>query len=259
MTPPNHNTAWSRDELILALYLYCQIPFAKTTASHPEIIRLSEVIGRTPSSVARKLGNFGAFDPVLAARGVTGLTHFSKADRQVWDDFYNSWDLLVSESQQILTARQAPEVSLTSSDMAIISRSAQVTERQATILVRLGQSFFRRTVLSSYEYSCCVCGIDIPVLLIGSHIKPWAVSEEQRINPENGLCLCTLHDKAFDRGLIAVNQNLDILISSRVFKSESEFVQTTIKRFAGQKMRSPRRFSPDPDCLNWHLQNVFQK
>ncbi len=84
MTQSKYNTAWSREELVLALYLYCQIPFAKTKANNPEVIQLAGVLGRTPSSVARKLGNFGAFDPLLAQKGISGLTHFSKADREVW-------------------------------------------------------------------------------------------------------------------------------------------------------------------------------
>ena len=258
MTPLNHNMAWSREELVLALYLYCQIPFAKTTAKNPEIIHLATIIGRTPSSVARKLGNFGAFDPALAQRGIKGLTHFSKADREIWNDFYNQWDDLVDQSQQILAAKNTAEVPYIPDEMPVISRPTKTTERSATVLIRLGQSFFRRTVLSSYEYSCCICGIDIPLLLIGSHIKPWSVSEEHRINPENGLCLCTLHDKAFDRGLIAIDQNLSILISPIVSKSRSEFAKTTIQNFEGQRMRLPRRFAPNLDCLDWHKQNIFQ-
>jgi len=258
MTQSKYNTAWSREELVLALYLYCQIPFAKTKANNPEVIRLAEVLGRTPSSVARKLGNFGAFDPLLAEKGISGLTHFSKADREVWNDFYHRWDLLVAESQQILAVQHAPEVPYVPEEMPVISRPVRATERQATVLVRLGQSFFRRAVLSSYEYSCCICGIDIPVLLIGSHIKPWSVSEQQRTDPQNGLCLCTLHDKAFDRGLITVGEDLSILISSVVLKSRSEFTKTAIQDFDGQKMRLPRRFSPDLECLIWHTENIFQ-
>jgi len=258
MTQAKYNTAWSREELVLALYLYCQIPFAKTKANNPEVIRLAKVLGRTPSSVVRKLGNFGAFDPLLAQKGISGLTHFSKADREVWNNFYQHWDLLIAESQQILAIQQAPEVAGVVDEMPVISRPVRATERQATVLIRLGQAFFRRAVLSSYEYSCCICGIDIPVLLIGSHIKPWSISDQQRTDPQNGLCLCTLHDKAFDRGLIAINQDLSILISPVISHSRSEFTKTAIKNFGGQKMHLPRRFSPDLECLSWHAQNIFQ-
>ncbi|MBN1627575.1 MAG: hypothetical protein JW944_13710, partial [Deltaproteobacteria bacterium] len=98
-----YGVEWSRDELILALYYYCQIPFAKTKANNPEVQKLAEIIKRSPSSVARKLGNFGAFDPVLAKKGITGLTHYSKADKSIWNEFTGNWDGLVKESKNILS------------------------------------------------------------------------------------------------------------------------------------------------------------
>ena len=56
---------WTREELILAFDLYCRIPFQKTKANNPDVIQLAELLGRSPASVARKLGNFGSFDPEL--------------------------------------------------------------------------------------------------------------------------------------------------------------------------------------------------
>ena len=83
----SYGAPWSRDELVLALYLYCQLPFARTKATNPDVMRLADLLGRSPSSIARKLGNFGAFDPSLAQRGITGLTHFSKTDKAIWEEF----------------------------------------------------------------------------------------------------------------------------------------------------------------------------
>ena len=95
MTTGKYGTGWSRDELILALHAYCQIPFAKTKASNPDVINLANILGRTPSSVARKLGNFGAFDPMLAQKGISGLQHVGKSDKAIWSEFYGNWDALV--------------------------------------------------------------------------------------------------------------------------------------------------------------------
>lgn len=258
MTQSKYNTSWSREELILALYLYCQIPFAKTKASNPEVIRLAQLLGRTPSSVARKLGNFGAFDPLLSQRGISGLTHFSKADREIWNEFYQRWDSLVAESQQILTDKHAEEVLSNQDEAPVISRPLGKTEREATVLIRLGQAFFRRTVLSSYEYSCCVCEIDLPQLLVGSHILPWSANKEQRTDPQNGVCLCALHDRAFDRGLISINQSFEIMVSSKVAASRKEFTKAVLLSFCNQKIKMPRRFAPNPEYLDWHVKNIFQ-
>ena len=98
---------WERDELVLALYLYCQIPFARTKANNPQLIELAKVLGRTPTSVARKLGNFGAFDARLSELGIKGLVHASKADRLIWEEFSGNWAALVEQAQALLGRKGA--------------------------------------------------------------------------------------------------------------------------------------------------------
>lgn len=252
-----YGQAWSHNELVLALYLYCQIPFARTKANNPEVIRLASLIGRTPSSVARKLGNFGAFDPLLSKQGISGLSHGSKLDREIWNTFLGKWDSLVIESLELLTQLHAAEFPLEQENAPIISRPKGPTERQSTVTTRLCQSFFRRAVLSSYESSCCVCGIDLPQLLVASHIVPWSINKEIRTDPENGLCLCSLHDKAFDRGLISLQSSLEIIISSEVRSSKSEFLAYSIAQFHGQRIKLPRRFPPNVEYIQWHFENVY--
>ena len=63
--PAQDGKNWSREESILAFDLYCRTPFSKTKANNPDVISLAGILKRTPASVARKLGNFGAFDPEL--------------------------------------------------------------------------------------------------------------------------------------------------------------------------------------------------
>jgi predicted restriction endonuclease len=256
-----YGSLWSREELILAFYLYCQIPFAKTKANNPEIIKLAKTIGRTPSSVARKLGNFGAFDPRLAKEGITGLTHYSKADREIWLEFNYDWDKLVLESSKLLSANGAEDLLPQVADIDELSYSlasdTATTERKTTVTTRLRQGFFRRAVLSSYNYSCCVCGIDLPELLIASHIIPWSVRTDTRVDPQNGLALCAIHDKAFDNGFITINSSYEILVSLVVMHSKSEFTQTVIKNFEGKKIILPIRFAPRVEYLEWHTKNLF--
>ena len=54
---------WTREQTIVALNLYCKIPFNRVSSNHPDIIRIAKIIGRTPNSVKMKIGNFGSFDP----------------------------------------------------------------------------------------------------------------------------------------------------------------------------------------------------
>ena len=95
-------------------------------------------------------------------------------------------------------------------------------------------------------------------MLIASHIVPWSENEGVRADPENGLCLCMLHDKAFDRGLISIQSSLEIIISSDVKLSKSDFVKYSITKFHGEKIKLPRRFPPKAEYIQWHFENVFQ-
>ncbi len=79
--PKNYGAPWTRDELVLALDLYCRIPFRQTKATNPQVVSLARLIGRSPAGVARKLGNFGAFDPELQRRGVSGISSASTTTR----------------------------------------------------------------------------------------------------------------------------------------------------------------------------------
>jgi putative restriction endonuclease len=72
---------WTREELILAINLYCTIPFGRLHKLNPEVKSLAILIGRTPSSVAYKLVNFASLDPSLKARGIKGASNASNLER----------------------------------------------------------------------------------------------------------------------------------------------------------------------------------
>jgi len=72
---------WTRAELIVVFNLYCKIPFSKTVKTNPKVIEVTNLIGRSPSAVAFKLGDFGSFDPELKKRNISGLTNTSKLDK----------------------------------------------------------------------------------------------------------------------------------------------------------------------------------
>ena len=94
--------------------------------------------------------------------------------------------------------------------------------RTSTVQTRVNQGFFRSAVISAYNRKCCVTGLDVPSLLVASHIKPWRDSDPQteRTNPCNGLSLNSLHHEAFDDGIFTIDTDYRIWVS-RVAKKSS--------------------------------------
>jgi hypothetical protein len=103
---------WTHDELLLAMNLYCKLPFGQLRHGNADVIRLASVLNRTPSSVSMKLCNFASFDPALQARGVKGLTGASRADKAVWDEFHADWETLGQQSEALAEEHtpEAPKV-----------------------------------------------------------------------------------------------------------------------------------------------------
>ena len=127
------------------------------------------------------------------------------------------------------------------------------------VKTRINQSFFRQTVLSAHNFSCCITEIDIPELLIASHIIPWTVAGKDRLNPRNGLCLNALHDKAFDIGLMTITTDFKIKISPKLLKKPNVPIEKWISSFDGKNIIIPERFVPTSQFLEYHNKNIFQK
>jgi predicted restriction endonuclease len=95
--------------------------------------------------------------------------------------------------------------------------SIPVTTRQQIIQARVGQGDFRKELFDRYDGKCVVTGIDLSQMLIASHIKPWAVSDNQeRLSADNGLLLSANFDKLFDLGLITFKNTGEMLVSRNV-------------------------------------------
>lgn len=252
---------WSKDELKLAFHLYCRLPFGKLHSRNPKIIELADLIGRTPSSVAMKLVNFASLDPDITDSGRKGLGNASDLDRQVWGEFHSDWERLALECEAILAGRGATPASNQMDDVAVDADAGYEGEtRAATIQVRLKQRFFRSAVMASYDMKCCMTGLAVPELLVASHIVPWAADKQNRLNPRNGLCLSSLHDRAFDAGLLTVTDQHVIRVSSRLLKSKSNWLSSrALCDLNGKRIQLPARFYPDPQFLKHHSTVLFKQ
>lgn len=255
MPPKPKSRRWTREESLIVFNLYCRIPFKDSNKFHPDVRHVAQLVDRTPDAVNMKIGNFGSLDPELQQRGIKGLINASRLDRETWAEFHQDWQARIDESERLITER---EQAVATPAQNVEPYPAEGRERIAARTVRENQDFFRRAVLSAYDNQCCVTGIDLAVLLNASHIKPWVESDKtEKLNPQNGLCLNALHDRAFDRGLITLADDYSILVSSQVKRTASDGVRKILLDYAGQKIRLPARFTPRPDFLAWHRENIF--
>lgn len=244
---------WTREELLIAFTLYSQIPFGKLHSKNPEIIHYAKLIGRTPSALAMKLVNLASLDPYIIESGRSGLKGTSNADRELWEEMSQDADLF---NQQCQTAMEhlekpaAPEFDEEPKDFS-------GRDKLSTVKTRVDQNLFRKNVLEAYEYRCCITGLEEPALLVASHILPWSHSIEQRLNPSNGLCLSSLHDKAFDRGLITFNNGLELILSTQLKKMTSNFHQYNFKEYEGIKIFTPKTNPPSIEYIRYHRENIF--
>jgi putative restriction endonuclease len=115
-------------------------------------------------------------------------------------------------------------------------------------------------ILNNYENKCAITGIDIPELLVASHIIPWADREDTRLDPENGICLSPLYDKAFDRGYIGVKKDYTIVLSSDLDKKiHKTYFQKYFQPLDGLSITLPYDHKPNKDYLEYHLDMIFEK
>ncbi|MBI2338770.1 MAG: HNH endonuclease [Deltaproteobacteria bacterium] len=251
------NSKWTREELILAFNLYCKISFGSIHNRNPQIIELAKAIDRTPSAVSWKLANFARLDPSLKKRNIKGASHGSKGEEEIWEEFNDNWEKLAFESERFLAgAFHKPIEQVTDIKTDDLPREGK--ERETIVRARVNQQFFRKAVLSAYDFKCCITGLPVVDLLNASHIVPWSVDEKNRVNPRNGLCLNVLHDRAFDRGLMTITAEFEIRLSKVLLHDKSDkATRDFFLDYKGQKMNLPNRFVPDATFLKHHNDHIF--
>ncbi|TKG94679.1 HNH endonuclease [Puteibacter caeruleilacunae] len=250
---------WSDDELIIAFNLYCKIPFGKIHHRNPDIITLATLINRSPNAVALKLSNFASFDPELKARGIKGLKNASKADKEIFERFYEDRETLAFQSETCIAQQQ--EVSIEDKFSTILPELNNMVgeERQRYVKTRVNQNFFRKMILANYDSKCAISGIDVSQLLVASHIIPWSKSQEHRLNPENGICLSTHFDTAFDKYLISFDEDYRLILSPQLKENETkEYYNQWFVQFEGKQLSTPNKYLPGQEFLKCHRAELIQ-
>ena len=121
--------------------------------------------------------------------------------------------------------------------------------------------YFRDRVLKAYEYRCAICGFNVRLgdSLVGleaAHIK-WHQAGGPD-NESNGLALCSLHHRLFDRGVFSLTNSLCVQVSERAHGASG--FKKWLMAFHSKKIRRPQRRSyyPEDKYIRWHGREVFQ-
>ena len=257
---------WDRQDLLLAFSLYTELTFGQLHHRNKKIIKYAQLMGRTASSLAMKLVNIASLDPVIISSGRKGLYRASKADRAMWHEMQEN-RLLFSTAMQDAVATidtpVIPEYNEISANSFAVQETSQVSylgeTREATVQVRVGQAYFRAAVLSAYNNRCCISGLAVPQLLVASHIVPWRQDINQRLNPQNGLALSNLHDKAFDLGFLTIDEEYRVVVSEKVGATSDEFFVSALRNFHGKPMQLPNKYGLQAEFLAIHREQIFEK
>lgn len=120
---------------------------------------------------------------------------------------------------------------------------------------------FREKILRAYGYSCAICGFNVRLshTLVGveaAHIK-WHQAGGPDIE-ENGLALCSMHHKLFDRGVFTINNENKMIVSQEAHGTHG--FEEWLMRFHGSRIRKPIEtgYEPNLEYVKWHIKEVFK-
>ncbi|WP_368090225.1 HNH endonuclease [Bifidobacterium bifidum] len=264
---------WSREETMMAFALYIVLEPRECDDKGLDVQRLASFLHRTPSSVALKIWNIAAYDANRKACGRVGMKHGSKLDSQVWQWYAEDPDafmeqcldvlrraLLQANASNFTPAPLAPDRHSpleTATALLIDEHAPTKEERPITMLQRVNQSYFRNSLLQNYHGTCCITGMQIPKLLIASHIKPWKASTpNEKTAASNGLLLNAFHDRAFDQGLISIDDDYRIMVNHDKVR-HSDINDRWLYDFDGHEISLPAISQPSHEFIEYHHKHIF--
>lgn len=165
---------------------------------------------------------------------------------------YHEYDIKEKEAD-VVVSRITNGTRLSNKLTRFFDIDREGSDVQVTTTTRLGQSYFRRMVLTNYNNRCCVTGLNVPQTLRASHIVAWAEDKRHRMNPENGLCLSATYDAAFDKHLISFDDDYKMIVSSEIKDYyTNDVAKQYFKDFEGKQIILPVRYLPSKKLLERH-------
>lgn len=243
-------TAWSRSDIVIAYALYCITPLNQIRPTNKVIQQVSEIIPHSVASIVMRMHNFQHLDP----KGGEGLGHVAKKDIPIYEEFKHDWGALSIEAETL--------TGLALFDSTPLHGAKPLSDLTDHRRVTRERVFFKKAVLSAYDDRCYISGCTLPQMLIASHIKPYSKcrSEADRVSPDNGICLNTFYDKAFDAGLITITPTMTLHVSPLVkCHPDDNFTRKWLLNLENKVLPTPRRFPPRKMFLEYHNDIIFKR
>lgn len=119
------------------------------------------------------------------------------------------------------------------------------------------QSFFKDTLFHEFKHQCAICSINIPQMLIASHIKPFRDCGHliEAADQNNGILLCRNHDFLFDQGYISFDMDGMMMVSSHLSQEHFQAYQVSAAFQLNETMLTPMR----KQFLDYHVHEYFRR
>lgn len=171
-------------------------------------------------------------------------------------------DLLAGLARALLDANFEPSLHEDLCDAVGLSLKMAETGQAVESQGRQRDPAFREQILLAYEYRCAFCDYDgwirgRPVGLDAAHVRWWAYDGPDEI--ANGLCLCAMHHKLFDKGVLGIATQRTILVSA-AFVGRSAAARTLVLSLAEREVIEPQSgfATVENEHLDWHRREVFR-
>ncbi len=162
-------------------------------------------------------------------------------------------EILEHVSVDVVARPETAEDILVEDLRAIIRQKLEATIKEALVNARVGQGLFRLQVLKNWGNRCAVTGSTTLEAIRASHIKPWRVSSnEERLDPQNGLPLIASLDALFDAGLISFEPTGKMVVSRNLSSSERLIFSIDNRELQKPLTKVAKRF------LAYHRKHIFR-
>lgn len=140
-----------------------------------------------------------------------------------------------------------------------VAESVHTDEVIKDITQRVGHQEFSENVKNNYNHKCCFpnCKVESNGFLVSGHIDRWVDNKSLRGHTGNGLCLCLMHDKAFENGFFTLDKNFKIKVMTQ-YIANSKWLIDFLQKGENKEIKS-RQIDPLIEALKKHWKRIGYK